>query len=58
MEVDYAVLGNHEFDYGPNELKKRIKESKFKWFGTNVLEKDNETIFEGYISKLFLIKFL
>lgn len=30
LEVDYVVLGNHEFDYGAEILQDRIAESKFK----------------------------
>lgn len=37
--LDFAVFGNHEFDYGPEELVKRIKESRFAWLGTNVIDK-------------------
>lgn len=36
LRVDAATLGNHEFDYGPAELQKRIGESKFPWLATNV----------------------
>lgn len=36
LRVDAAVLGNHEFDYGPEELVKRIAESRFPWLGANV----------------------
>lgn len=32
-----AVLGNHEFDFGPEVAKARIEESDFPWLGTNVL---------------------
>lgn len=36
--LDYAVLGNHEFDIRTNELLERMKESKFTWLGTNVVD--------------------
>lgn len=36
LRVDAAALGNHEFDYGPAELQKRIGESRFPWLATNV----------------------
>ncbi|HYY56710.1 MAG TPA: bifunctional UDP-sugar hydrolase/5'-nucleotidase, partial [Pyrinomonadaceae bacterium] len=36
--LDYATLGNHEFDFGPEELLKRMKESKFQWLAANVLD--------------------
>ena len=29
--LDYATLGNHEFDFGPDVLRERMSESKFKW---------------------------
>ncbi|MDQ7843741.1 MAG: 5'-nucleotidase C-terminal domain-containing protein [Armatimonadota bacterium] len=36
LGVDAATLGNHEFDYGPAELQRRIGESKFPWVISNV----------------------
>lgn len=32
---DVAVLGNHEFDYGPEHLKNRIVQSDFEWICAN-----------------------
>ena len=32
---DIAVLGNHEFDYGPEVLKARIEQSTFPWICAN-----------------------
>lgn len=37
--LDYSAIGNHEFDFGPDELLKRMKESKFKWLAANVVDK-------------------
>jgi len=37
--VDYAVLGNHEFDFGDKVLLERIGESHFPWLAANVLDK-------------------
>jgi 5'-nucleotidase len=37
--LDYAVFGNHEFDFGPETLRQRMSESKFVWLGANVLDK-------------------
>ena len=37
LGIDIAVLGNHEFDYGPEVLAERIAASAFPWLGTNVL---------------------
>lgn len=45
--LDYAVLGNHEFDIKTNELLDRMKESKFTWLGTNVIDTKTGKIFAG-----------
>ncbi|MDT4954110.1 MAG: 5-nucleotidase / UDP-sugar diphosphatase [Acidobacteriota bacterium] len=37
--LDFAVFGNHEFDFGPEILRERIKESRFTWVATNVIDK-------------------
>ncbi|MBI5815123.1 MAG: bifunctional metallophosphatase/5'-nucleotidase [Nitrospinae bacterium] len=34
--LDYASMGNHEFDMGTQALDDRIKESKFTWINSNV----------------------
>ncbi len=34
-KLDYATLGNHEFDLGLDTLVARIEESKFKWISSN-----------------------
>ena len=36
--LDYATFGNHEFDFGPDVLQERIKESKFSWIAANVID--------------------
>ncbi len=33
---DISVLGNHEFDYGEDILKKRLEQSDFRWVCANV----------------------
>jgi 5'-nucleotidase len=35
--LDYAVFGNHEFDFGPQVLLERMNESKFVWLNANVV---------------------
>lgn len=40
MGVDLVVLGNHEFDFGPEVVKERIKESNFPWLAANVYDTD------------------
>lgn len=37
--LDYAVLGNHEFDFGDEVLSDRMRESKFVWLGSNVIDR-------------------
>lgn len=43
--LDYATLGNHEFDFGPDVLLQRIAESKFKWLAANVIDKKTGKLF-------------
>src|SRR5688572_27792006 len=43
--LDYATLGNHEFDFGPEVLLQRMSESKFKWLAANVLDKRTGKLF-------------
>jgi len=45
--LDYATFGNHEFDFGPDVLKERMKESKFGWIAANVVEKQTGKPFGG-----------
>lgn len=40
LETDVAVLGNHEFDFGPEVAATRVADSAFPWLGTNVLGPD------------------
>ena len=39
LGLDYSTFGNHEFDFGPEVLRQRIRESKFKWIVANVIDK-------------------
>jgi 5'-nucleotidase len=43
--IDYAVLGNHEFDFKTADLLARMKESKFTWLGANVYDTRTNKIF-------------
>lgn len=45
--LDYSVWGNHEFDFGPDKLLERMKESRFGWLGANVIDKKTGKIFAG-----------
>lgn len=45
--LDYATFGNHEFDFGPDVLLERIRESRFKWLAANVIDKKTGRPFGG-----------
>lgn len=56
LGLDYAVLGNHEFDFGNDVLIQRMKESKFVWLGANVIDRDTGKPFNGmapYVIRAF-----
>lgn len=36
--LDLATLGNHEFDFGPDVLLKRMAEAKWQWVISNVVD--------------------
>lgn len=38
LGLDYATLGNHEFDLNETELRCRLNESRFEWIASNVYE--------------------
>ncbi|MBI3669020.1 MAG: bifunctional metallophosphatase/5'-nucleotidase [Acidobacteria bacterium] len=52
--LDYAVLGNHEFDFGDEVLLERIKESGFTWLAANVIDKKTGKPFPG--TKRYVIR--
>ena len=47
LGLDYACLGNHEFDFGPDVLIARMKESRFGWLGSNVIDRRTNQPFNG-----------
>ena len=40
LGVQVAVVGNHEYDFGPELAEERIRAASFPWLGTNVLGPD------------------
>ena len=36
--VDLATFGNHEFDFGSDVLRQRMKESKWQWVASNLVD--------------------
>ena len=45
--LDYATFGNHEFDFGPEVLRERMKESRFSWIAANVIDTKTGKPFGG-----------
>lgn len=53
LKTDAAVLGNHEFDFGPDVLRQRMKASSFPWITSNIFEaKDGSPFGGGTISSV------
>ena len=47
LGLDYACLGNHEFDFGDDVLIERMKQSKFTWLAANVMDRRTNKTFNG-----------
>lgn len=43
--LDVDTFGNHEFDYGPENLARRVAESQFPWVSANVLDRRTGEVF-------------
>lgn len=54
LGVDAAAFGNHEFDYGPAELQKRVAESRFPWLAANAFVPPGARPFPG--TRLYVIR--
>ncbi len=46
LGTDFAVAGNHEFDFGPEVAKARFSESDFVWLGANARAADGSLAFD------------
>jgi 5'-nucleotidase len=47
LGLDVATFGNHEFDFGPETLLRRMRESRFAWLSANVLDRATGRPFGG-----------
>jgi len=47
LGLDVATFGNHEFDFGPPTLLARMRESRFAWVCSNVLDRATGQPFGG-----------
>lgn len=45
--IEVAAVGNHEFDYGVETLKQRLKETKFPIISSNVIDMRTGKLVEG-----------
>ncbi|MDJ0625276.1 MAG: 5'-nucleotidase C-terminal domain-containing protein [Candidatus Caenarcaniphilales bacterium] len=52
--VDIATIGNHEFDFGVDILKQRMKEAEWTWVVSNIIDKQTGEIIGG--AQPYLIK--
>ncbi|HYL79239.1 MAG TPA: 5'-nucleotidase C-terminal domain-containing protein [Candidatus Acidoferrum sp.] len=50
VDLDLATFGNHEFDFGPAVTKERMRESRFTWVSSNILEPETGLPFGGAVS--------
>ena len=48
LECQFSVIGNHEFDFGIDYLKKLIAEAKFKFISANIVPKDDTIKIDPY----------
>ncbi len=42
--LDYSTFGNHEFDLSQDHLTKRLAESRFEWFSSNVTDTSGQPL--------------
>ena len=53
LKIEVAVLGNHDFDFGVEQLVKLKSQTNFDWLISNVTRKvDGKPVAEGSVSKL------
>lgn len=53
IETTAVIVGNHEFNFGQEVLKKAVNESKFPWLAANILD---EVTKEPFFGKPYLMK--
>lgn len=47
LGLDYAVFGNHEFDFGPEVALERFGASEFTWLAANLVESGGDQPYGG-----------
>ncbi|QYR23970.1 bifunctional metallophosphatase/5'-nucleotidase [Paenibacillus sp. sptzw28] len=53
LRYDAAVIGNHEFNYGAEVLRRAVRDSEFPWLSANITDVDSG---EPAFGKPYLIK--
>lgn len=54
LEIDYVVLGNHEFDFGGEYLHTLLAQAQFTCLGSNIRQSCNLEILPGLVDSLVL----
>lgn len=54
--LDAFVMGNHEFDFGPDNAKERLKEAKFPVVNANVRDADGQLFPDTVESRMVEVK--
>lgn len=54
LEIDYVVLGNHEFDFGGEYLQTLLARAQFTCLGSNIRQSSDLEIFPGLVDSLVL----
>jgi 5'-nucleotidase / UDP-sugar diphosphatase len=47
--LDLVTFGNHEFDFGPDVTRERMRESRFSWVSSNVFDPETGLPFGGAV---------
>lgn len=56
MGLEYATFGNHEFDLKEDQFYRRLKESRFKWFSSNVFDAAGKSFPDVPLSEIINVK--
>lgn len=51
LGLETVVMGNHEFDYGTEQLNKLYKKASFPMISSNVFDKNGKLLYKPYIIK-------
>lgn len=56
LGLDYATLGNHEFDIKEGQFLNRLSESKFMWLSSNIFDSNNQMFPKVLSNTVFEVK--